>query len=103
MSLKLSSRMFVKTPIAQGDRGKVTPRSFQNYSVTVQDGGYFEASVKNSFPDLETRVRFLNSFYTCLSYGQLPQKTKKLLAYGEGTPGKHPGKKSLKGSYLKQK
>ena len=87
--LKLSSRQFIKTPLVDEERGKVTPRFFKPYKVSGrEDGGYFASSVLNSFPEVYERVNFLNKFYQCLLYGQLPHKAKKLLVYGDSDSGK---------------
>jgi len=86
--LKLSSRSFVKTPLSLDDIGKISPRSFSNYHIKDRSGGYFENSVKNSFPDLFERVNFLNKFYQCLLFGQLPHKCRKLVCEGLGNSGK---------------
>ena len=81
--------MFIDIPLKEEDKGRISPRCFQRYKINVNDdGGYFRTSVENSFPDLPTRVRFLNKFYQCLLYGQLPQKTKKLVVCGSSNSGK---------------
>ena len=54
----------------------------------VCDGGYFAASVLNSFPDLMERISFLNKFYQCLLCHQLPHKVRKLVVVGPCDSGK---------------
>ena len=82
--VKLSSRCIVKTPLEVGDIGKVSPRIYCDYTLkrTSGDGGYFSQSIINSFPKVPKRVEFLNKFYQCLLYGQLPHKAKKLVVCG---------------------
>jgi len=87
--LKLSSRTFVNTPLKKEDLGKISPRSFADYVINAkEDGGFFESSIVNSFPDLKRRIEFLNKFYQCFLFGQLPFKTKKLVVCGECDSGK---------------
>ena len=82
--VKLSSRCIVKTPLEASDIGKVSPRIYCDYTLkrTSGDGGYFSHSIINSFPEVPKRVEFLNKFYQCLLYGQLPHKAKKLVVCG---------------------
>lgn len=88
-SLKLSYRGFVKTPLELKDLGKVSPRSFADYTIdTTLDGGAFETSIKNSFPDVADRVNFVNKLYQVLLYGQFPHKIPKLVVCGETNSGK---------------
>ena len=87
--LKLSSRQFIDTPLSEADKGKVSPRCFKEYTINgSEDGGYFAASVINSFPTIEVRAPFLNKFYQCLLYGQLPHKITKLVVCGDSDSGK---------------
>jgi len=73
----------------ESEIGKVSPRAFSNCELrTGGDGGYFGSSVLNSFPDLLNRVDFLNTFYQCFLFGQLPHKTRKLVVVGEKDSGK---------------
>ena len=86
---KLSSRQFVATPFVENDIGKVSPRCFQDFDTSANcDGGYFSSSIFNSFPDLNERIRFLNKFYQCLLFCQLPHKVTKLVVVGDSDSGK---------------
>ena len=53
--------------------------------------------MRNSFPDLTVRINFLNHFYQCLLYGQLPLKARKLVAVGDSDSGKSSWAKVLSG------
>ena len=76
-------------PLNRSHYGKVSPRIYHEFDVTADvDAGYFASSIMNSFPDTTQRVRFLNKFYQCLLVGQLPLKTRKLLAVGPKDSGK---------------
>ena len=88
--MKLSSRCIVKTPLEASDIGKVSPRVYCDFILTRTsgDGGYFSHSILNSFPEVPKRVEFLNKFYQCLLYGQLPHKAKKLIVCGVNNSGK---------------
>ena len=88
--MKLSSRCIVKTPLEASDIGKVSPRIYCDFTLkrTSGDGGYFSHSILNSFPEVPKRVEFLNKFYQCLLYGQLPHKAKKLVVCGANNSGK---------------
>ena len=88
--VKLSSRCIVKTPLEASDIGKVSPRIYCDYTlkITSGDGGYFSHSIINSFQEVPKRVEFLNKFYQCLLYGQLPHKAKKLVVCGANNSGK---------------
>ena len=85
----MSSRQFIVTPLNKSHFGKVSPRTYQDIDVSATcDGGYFANSILNSFPDRIERAQFLNKFYQCLLVGQLPLKTRKLLAVGPKDVGK---------------
>ena len=86
--VKLSSRCIVKTPLEASDIGKVSPRIYRDYTLKSGDGGYLSHSIINSFPEVPKRVEFLNKFYQCLLYGQLPHKAKKLVICGVNNSGK---------------
>ena len=88
--MKLSSRCIVKTPLEASDIGKVSPRIYCDFILTRTSGhgGYFSHSILNSFPEVPKRVEFLNKFYQCLLYGQLPHKSKKLVVCGANNSGK---------------
>ena len=88
--LKLSSRQFIRVPHDQFVAGKVVPRAYVDYDLTLQsgDGGYFESSINNSFPDLVDKVNFLNKLYQCFLFEQLPHKATKLVVVGESNSGK---------------
>ena len=72
------------------DIGKISPRCYCDYTpgISSDEGGYFAHSILNSFPDVPLRVDFLNKFYQCLLYNQLPQKTRKLVVCGDNNSGK---------------
>lgn len=87
---KLSSLEFIDTPLTPTKRGVISPRTFHSYD-RFEDGldaGVFAESIMNSFPDDARRIQFINKFYQCLLYQQLPQKTKKLVACGLADSGK---------------
>ena len=88
--VKLSSRCIVKTPLEVSDIGKVSPRIYCDFTLTRTSGddGYFSNSILNSFPEVPKRVEFLNKFYQCLLYGQLPHKAEKLVVCGTNNSGK---------------
>ena len=88
--VKLSSRCIVKTPLEVSDIEKVSPRIYCDFTLTRTSGddGYFSNSILNSFPEVPKRVEFLNKFYQCLLYGQLPHKAKKLVVCGANNSGK---------------
>ena len=88
--MKLSSRCIVKTLLEANDIGKVSPRIYYDFTVkiTSRDGGYFSYSILNSSPEVPKRVEFLNKFYQCLLYGQLPHKAMKLVVCGTNNSGK---------------
>jgi polynucleotide 5'-kinase involved in rRNA processing len=52
---------------------------------------FFKHAVKNSFPELEQRIRFLNKFYQCHVAGKMPQKVRKLVTAGPKDSGKTSG------------
>ena len=82
--MQLSSPCIIKTPVQASDIGKVSPRIYCNFTLkrTSGDGGYSSKSIINSFPEVLKRLDFLNKFYQCLVYGQLPHKAKKLVVCG---------------------
>lgn len=88
--LKLSSRRFVNIPFKPDGVGKISPRLYADYTLGVSrnDGGFFSQSILNSFPDVIVRAEFLNKFYQCLLYDQLPHKTRKLVVVGTNNSGK---------------
>jgi len=87
--LKLSSRTFVPCPFVEEDFGRISPRCFRHLkSISGCDGGYFSASIYNSFPDLFERVQFVNKMYQCFLCLQLPHKVRKLVVYGPCDSGK---------------
>ena len=88
--MKLSSRCIVKTLLEANDIGKVSPRIYYDFTVkiTSRDGGYFSYSILNSSLEVPKRVEFLNKFYQCLLYGQLPHKAMKLVVCGTNNSGK---------------
>ena len=82
--LKLSSRSFVRSPFRPEQFGKMAPRCYKDFTVgTVCDGGVFADSIVNSFPELGTRVNFLNKFYQCLLCFQFPHKVPRVLTVGK--------------------
>ena len=88
--MKVSSRYIFKTPLDASDIGKGSPRIYCDFTLkrTSGDGEYFSHSMLNSFPEVPKRVDFLNKFYQCLLYGQLPHKAKKLVVCGANNSGK---------------
>ena len=68
----------------------MSPKIYCDFTLkrTSGDGGYFSHSILNSFPEVPKRVEFLNKFYQCLLYGQLPHKAKKLVVCGANNPAK---------------
>ena len=68
----------------------MSPRIYYDFAVkiTSRDGGYFSYSILNSSPEVPKRVEFLNKFYQCLLYGQLPHKAMKLVVCGTNNSGK---------------
>ena len=88
--VKLSIRCIVKTRPEASDIEKVSPRIYCDYTLkrTIGDGGYFSHSIINSFPEVPKRVEFLNKFYQCFLYGQLPHKAKNLVVCGANNSGK---------------
>ena len=88
--MKVSSRYIFKTPLEASDIGKGSPRIYCDFTLkrTSGDGEYFSHSMLNSFPEVPKRVDFLNKFYQCLLYGQLPHKAKKLVVCGANNSGK---------------
>ena len=101
---KLSSRQFIKCPYKKEDFGKISPRCFTTFDVRKPgDGGFFASSVLNSFPDIKIQVQFLNRFYQCLLFNQLPHKTRKLVCVGEKDSGKSSWAKIFYGLFPKSK
>ena len=89
MCFKLSSRQFVATPFRPKHHMLHSPRCFQDFKPNGNpDAGFFANSILNSFPDLNVRINFLNKFYQCMLYSQLPIKTRKLVVVGEHDSGK---------------
>ena len=88
--MKLSSRQFIRIPNDQFEAGKLVPRVYVDYDLTLQsgNGGYFESSIMECFPDMMNRVNFLNKFYQCFLYDQLPHKAPKLVVVGKSNSGK---------------
>ena len=86
----LSSRCIIKTPLEASDIGKVSARIYSDFTLkrTIGDGGYFSQSIINSFPEVPKCVEFLNKFFQCFLYGQLPHKAKKLVVCGANNSGK---------------
>ena len=104
-SFKLSSRCFVVTPLKVEDIGKISPRCYQDFDVGISstDGGCFRTSVENSFPNIKQRTKFLNKFYQCMLYKQLPQKAKKLVVHGDNDSGKTSWAKVFYGMFHSSK
>ncbi len=72
---QISTRSFIPCPIPPHSYGKTSPRSYVPYdSSAIPDARFFKHGVKNSFPELEQRILFLNIFYQCLVAGKMPQK-----------------------------
>ena len=88
-------------PLDEGKyTGLLTPRMFCGYdSTNVPDKTVrlFQASLKNSFPQHERQVNFVNKLYQCALGQGLPLKVKKLIACGEQDSGKTSWMYILKG------
>ena len=95
----MSARGFIPLD-TQKYSGLMTPRNFFAYDsnnipgVNIAD---FEHSVRNSFTDLPTLIKFLNKFYQCALGRGIPLKCKKLLVYGAQDSGKTTWAYILKG------
>ena len=85
----IKARGFVNCPIEECRRGKTSPRAFIRYdSSTPPEPGYFRDGILNSFPDADTRGKFLNKFYQCLMAHRFPHKVRKLVVAGPKDSGK---------------
>ena len=52
-----------------------SPMTYKKWkSDQVPDGELFDRSLKNSFPDEEDRIRFINKFYTGFMAQTVPMK-----------------------------
>ena len=88
-SLKISKRKYICTPLKENDFRKTSPRIFTSYDSSVEpDAKFFSQKILNSFPDPETRVKFLNKFYRCLMASKMPHKVRKLFIHGPKDSGK---------------
>ena len=77
-----------------------SPRMYCAYDpASLNEAGVekFRESVENSFPDLQTRVEFLNKFYQCTLGHGIPLKLPKLIVCGEQNSGKTTWLYILKG------
>ena len=77
-------RDFIECPIDTKDIGIVSPRAYAPNYNSKEDPVplYFKESIENSFPNLATRINFLNKYYQCLTVGQFPHKCPKLVVAG---------------------
>ena len=65
---QISARRFLPCPIPEEKRGVVSPRTFVPSDYTTPPAPrFFEEEIMNSFPNIKTRVNFLNKFYQCLT------------------------------------
>ena len=90
MVFNLPSRSFVEID-PQKYAGMCSPRVFCDYDSLTDPGpnvDLFEQSIRNSFPDLDEMIPFLNKMYQCCLGHNLPQKLSKLLVCGEQDSGK---------------
>ena len=83
-------RDFIECPIDNKDIGIVSPRAYApNYNSKEDPVSlYFKESIENSFPNLATRINFLNKYYQCLTVGKFPHKCPKLVVAGPRDSGK---------------
>ena len=83
-------RDFIECPIDTKDIGIVSPRAYAPNYNSKEDPvpSYFKESIENSFPNLATRINFLNKYYQCLTVGKFPHKCPKLVVAGPRDSGK---------------
>ena len=87
--LRISQRKFIDIPSTQQDFRNKSPRTYIPFDSTLEpDAKFFKEGILNSFPDPETRVKFLNKFHQCLMAGKMPHKVGKLVVHGPKDPGK---------------
>ena len=87
--LQISTRQFLPCPIPEEKRGVVSTRAFVPYDCTTPPAPrFFEEGIVNSFPNIKTRVNFLNKFYQCLMSSKMPHKVRKLVVAGPKDSGK---------------
>ena len=86
----ISNRDFIEGPIDLKDIGLISPRAFASYYDSSKDPApsYFKESIENSFPNLATRINFLNKYYQCLTVNKFPHKCPKLVVAGPRDSGK---------------
>ena len=87
----ISNRDFTECPIDLKDIGLISPRAFAPYYDSNEDPTtlYFKESIENSFPNLATRINFLNKYYQCLTLNKFPHKCPKLVVAGPSDLGKN--------------
>ena len=85
-----SKRDFIECPIETRDIGKISPRVYAPYYNCKEEPVplYFQQSIENSFPNLSTKINFLNKYYQCLTVNKFPHKCPKLVVAGPRDSGK---------------
>ena len=86
----ISDRDLIECPIDLKDIGIISPRALAPYYDSGKDPAplYFKESIENSFPNLATRINFLNKYYQCLTLNKFPHKCPKLVVAGPRDSGK---------------
>ena len=77
----ISKRDFIECPIETRDIGKISPRAYAPYYNCKEEPVhlYFKQSNENSFPNLSTKINFLNKYCQCLTVNKFPHKCPKLV------------------------
>ena len=83
-------RDFIECPIDTKDIGIVSPRTYIPSYNSKEDpvSLYFKESIENFFPNLATRINFLNKYYQCLTVRKFQHKCLKLVVAGPRDSGK---------------
>ena len=86
----ISKRDFIECPIETRDIGKISPTAYAPYYNCKEEPVllYFQQSIENSFPNLSTKINFLNKYYQCLTVNKFPHKCPKLVIAGPRDSGK---------------
>ena len=86
----ISKRDFIECPIETRDVGKISPRAYAPYYNCKEEPVplYFQQSIENSFPNLSTKINFLNKYYQSLTVKKFPHKCPKLVVAGPRNSGK---------------
>ena len=77
----ISKRDFIECSIETRDIVKISPRVHAPYYNCKEETVhlYFQQSIENSFPNLSTKINFLNKYYQCLTVNKFPHKCPKLV------------------------